>query len=364
MVSSESLIQPQGRVVEQDRRSVAYFQEVCAAAARARDVAGDVSDHFLDICGYTIRLCFAGSALVPKIVPALAHRSTKTGGTPDLTIRLWDSFSTGVPLPRAPWEEAHVFAGRGEMWGINEDRIHAIFEPLENVQFSILDAESNSAVYWVPEASGVLYYESGAPLRSILHWWMRRRGLQFVHAGAVGKPSGGVLVIGKGGSGKSTVTVACLDTNLLYAGDDYVLVSSGPVPFVYSLYNSAKLEPEHLVKTFPRLSSLVSNSADDEKALLFLQHANHSVKLASGFPIRAVVRPRITNGSNARLLRLSSASALAAIAPSTVFQLRWAGQRDFQAMSELVKQLPCYVLEIGTDLSAIRDAICSLCPEE
>src|SRR5205823_136180 len=81
------------------------------------------------------------------------------------------------------------------------------------------------------------------PLRHILHLWLASRGVQFVHAGAVGRPSGGCLIVGKSGSGKSTSTLATLGSELLYAGDDYVGVSvTTGGAHVHSIYGCGKLE--------------------------------------------------------------------------------------------------------------------------
>ena len=52
---------------------VAYFQEVHGDFREAERAAGRIVNHFYSVGGYTIRLCFAGEALVPQIAPALAR---------------------------------------------------------------------------------------------------------------------------------------------------------------------------------------------------------------------------------------------------------------------------------------------------
>ena len=88
-------------------------------------------------------------------------------------------------------------------------------------------------------------WNCSTPLRHILHLALATRGVQFVHAGAVGRPDGGVIIVGRSGSGKSTSTLSTLGSDLLYAGDDYVGVSLNPDgggPYVHSLYGCGKLE--------------------------------------------------------------------------------------------------------------------------
>jgi hypothetical protein len=48
---------------------------------------------------------------------------------------------------------------------------------------------------------------------------------------------------------------------------------------------------------------------------------------------------------------------LAALAPSTIFQLPRAGNEAFQFLAAFIRQLPCFSLEVGTDLSGIPPVI-------
>jgi hypothetical protein len=144
---------------------------------------------------------------------------------------------------------------------------------------------------------------------------------------------------------------------MLYVGDDYAAVSMNPLPFVYSLYNSAKLAAES-VRLFPGLAASVSNPGRrcDEKALLFI-NSHYRKQLSSSFELRTILFPRVTGLPETRLKKASAASALLALAPSTIFQLPRAGERDFRQVACLTKTLPCYILECGTELDGIPGVI-------
>jgi hypothetical protein len=45
------------------------------------------------------------------------------------------------------------------------------------------------------------------------------------------------------------------------------------------------------------------------------------------------------------------------LAPSTLFQLAGAAELDFRTMEQLVREVPCYVLELGTKLAEIPTII-------
>jgi len=81
------------------------------------------------------------------------------------------------------------------------------------------------------------------------------------------------------------------------------------------------------------------------------------MELIKGLPVRAILVLHVTGLSETRLKKASPATGLAALAPSTVFQLPGARHEAFQNLSEFVEQAPSYVLEVGTDLSGIPDVI-------
>ncbi len=335
-----------------------FFNSVYQTFLRAEQASGDSTSCFYKIGDYTMRLNFAGSALAPLITPALEHLSANPSSKPDLIICLWDSFSTGTNMPPPPWSRDDYIA-RGEVRGYNDGRIFTNFH-LGSYTLSMLDTSLNLAIYWTRDARSLPYYESGAPLLTILHWWMLQKGLQLAHAGAVGTSMGGVLLVGKGGSGKSTTCLSCLNSELFYASDDYCLMTTEPVPHVYSLYNTAKLDSDG-IKRFPHLLHAVSNAnhLDTEKALLLL-YKHYTEKITTGFPIKAILLPKVTGRSETRLKEISPAASLKALAASTIFQLPGAGDKDFQSMSRFVKQIPSYILELGYDIPKIPQVISEL----
>jgi hypothetical protein len=337
---------------EHTSRSVEYFQTVYDLFQSSQQVTGPVERSYI-IGGYRIRLSFSGPALLP-LTRALEHLVTDDHSIPDLTICLWDSESTGQRMIARPWQEDD-FLARGVIQGYNTERIYTAFQHGSGA-VSVLDMERNVGVFWAPDAR-LPYWEEGSPLRTILHWWLLSQGLQLVHAAAVGNASGGVLIGGKGGSGKSTTALACLESNLSYVGDDYTLLGLNSGPVVHSLYNSAKLNSDQ-VQRFPSLVPKIANPERlaDEKALLFVNE-HDPLKVANRLPVRAILLPRVTGLSDTQLKRVSVAMTLAALAPSTIFQLPRAGGEAFKFLAAFARHLPCFRLEVGTNLSTIPPVI-------
>lgn len=354
--------------LEADRLALADLMR--EGFARARATAPDSPDCFFNIGGYRILMRFAGTELQSQLTPALAHRASPATSDPDLTLHLWDSGSTGTPLPllaeslvrllRLRWFEE--LSARREIKSFNDARVFATFHLGPDI-LSVLDRETNVGFYWVPDAH-VPYYEQGSPVQGLLSAWLSLRGCYFLHAAAVGDTEGGVLIVGKGGSGKSTTTLACLEQGLGVVGDDYCLLSDASPPYVYSLYSIAKLVSAPELHGLHRYTPAVLNpqrSAGDKALIALNEHAPE--KLLPGFPVRAILIPQITGLSETRLVPGTAAAALKALAPSSVLQFPSATPVALRAMAELVKQVPCYTLELGTNLEMIPVVIQRLLEE-
>ena len=327
--------------------------------AASFDAAGGVVvEHFV-IGGSHVSLHFAGDALRERLAPAFAHLAAPPSEAPELTVHLWDSASTGAeppPRPRTPPDEP-----AGALYHFHEPPLRGAYQAgLEAL--SVLDSEAGAAWYWVANAASLPSWEVACPIRQILFWWLGSHGYLQVHGAAVGTADGGVLVVGPAGAGKSTVALACLGSDLLYAGDDYVAVRLEPSPHVASLYNSGKLEPAHVHELLPHLLPALANAdrLEGEKAILYAEQ-HFPQQTTPGFPLAALLVPAVRpDRREPQIVPASRAAAFAALGPSTIFQLHTAGAGELATLSSLVARVPCYSLELGSDLSAIPAKISEL----
>jgi hypothetical protein len=123
------------------------------------------------------------------------------------------------------------------------------------------------------------------------------------------------------------------------------------------LYSTAKLEPENCSR-FPELIPLVSNpdKLNEQKALIFLRK-HFPASLVQGFPLRAILLPRVTGRRDTNLVKAGAMDAFRAIAPTTVLHLSRASDETARKVSTLCRSLPVYTLEAGTDLRQIPEVI-------
>ena len=312
--------------------------------------SGPIIERSFCIGGYAVRIRFANTGLVEPLTLPFRHLESAPGDAADLTISVWDSASSGTRLSAAAGNlrEHHEFATpvTSAAGGI----LTAYMRP--NPGLSMLDMHTGEAVYWLPGASDVAFEDRSSPLRGILSWWMSRRLRQFVHGAAVGTERGCVLIVGKGGSGKSTTALSCLLEGMLYLGDDNCLVSLDPDPFAWSVYSTAKLHA-HNLRRLPGLGDAIANKGrlHLEKGVLLLND-HFTGQLRRKLPLLAVIVPEVSHAARPALRACSSMEALTALAPSTLLQLSAAAPDSLKQMAELIRRVPAFKMALSEDVSA------------
>ncbi len=325
-----------GRLVESARTAIAR--------------TGSVQTAFV-LAGRTIRLEGAGSALISRISPAFAHLPRVPDDTEaDLTVLLWDTVSTGQPLPSLG--EYGAVAGSPVTPILHGGGRSFVFHAFENAM-SYLDYEERVGVYLVEDASTLPPWERACPLRALLTWWLGPQNLLVAHGAGVGSPDGAVVLAGSGGSGKSTTALACLAAGMGYLGDDYVLLDPRSRS-VWSLYGSAKLAEDHLARFPGLMQPETTQPADpaDAKRVGWPAAANPSAMVLSA-PVRAIVVPVVTLGDACTLTPVPASRALMAVAPLTLFQTAGDQRVAFRLATEFVKDMPTFRLELGAGMERV-----------
>lgn len=336
----------------------AFVASVVERFDAAVDRVGAV-DVDLVIAGRVVRLSFAGDALVDRLTPAFRHVTLpepRTGPVdttePDIVLRVWDSRSTGTPLPPPPWSWDR-YCTRGDIDGYNTDTVRTAYAGSLNV----FDAATGAACWWVPDADTIGAHEPGAPLRILLHWWLEARGRQLVHGASVGPPSGGgVLLAGAGGAGKSSTALTCLRHGWSYVADDYCAVDTTAAPVAHTLYATGKADGESRARMGGFEVADEVPVADRGKSILFLS-PDHDDRLVASLPIDAILLPRVVDRAETRLHPAGALETTRALADSTLRQLPAAGDHAWHTLAALARSVPGYHLELGSDTNAIPEAV-------
>ena len=344
-----------------EAEQVAFFDGVHERFAQAVARVGEVHQDFR-IAGTVVRLSFAGERLVPYLTRALQHLRIEPVETPDATFCLWDSVSTRVTMLPPPCDR-EGFSDRGDLWGFNSRRIKTAFH-YHDFSVNLFDHERRTGIYWVQNADLLPYWVLSSPLRTLFHWWMERHGCQLVHAAAVGAAGQALLVVGKGGLGKSSTALACLEAGFEFMGDDYVIVRHEPRPTVYGLYATAKINREDIERFSAFKPFLYKTEVPaDEKAVLFL-HPPFASQLRAEMPLAAIAVPRVVEGEDTGFVPETRSVVHQAASFTTMSQLPYAGDHTHRLFTQLCDKLPGYRIELGRDRGRLTGAIRSFLGDE
>ncbi|MDB5699297.1 MAG: hypothetical protein JWN69_2101 [Alphaproteobacteria bacterium] len=347
MLSEEDMISGMDlpRRTEADQRI--FFNKVLARAREAEKLLGPVEVD-IALAGTLIRLCFAGARLSEALLPPLAHLRVSTHRSPDVVLHIWESEESGLPMVPAPCPPT-CFTNRGDIWTMMSPRVRSSYHA-EEYTLNLLDLDQKEGVFWARSINLLPYWAKAAPFRPLLHWWLEDNGGQLLHAAAVGTAEGGVLITGKGGVGKSTTALSCLQAGLHYAGDDYVAVTLNPHPVAHSLYRTAKVDRGSM-RRFADLDPRLESQTPDEKAVILVDTEHPA--LARSIPLNAILTPEFAEDAQTSVALCDLNRMRSAASITTISQLPHAGPQTIEFIDRLLERLPARLLRLGHDFAAV-----------
>jgi hypothetical protein len=235
---------------------------------------------------------------------------------------------------------------------------HHPFHLLYNYDSKVLtgiNTDKNEGYYYIPSLSDRPYYEKAAPMRMIFHYWAQAQGLILLHGASVGFNHKGVLMAGRGGSGKSTTALSAALAGFDYLGDDYVIADPNGKT-IHSLYGSSKTR-WNAEKIIPDIKELAINSgSEDEKGIFFLDK-DKGFNIGKSLALKAVLLPVITGGSETCFVKINGTEALMSLASSTIFQMPGSGKELLSEISKLIKDIPQYRIMLGNKPEEINEKL-------
>jgi hypothetical protein len=312
----------------------------------------------LDLAGHAIRIRSAGGPLHASFTPALAHLVSPARPRVSLTLDLvaWDEATTGIPFPSAPWSLPSLSPGT-RLTSPPDSRGFRLAGATPADGIHLFDPDSRRAAWLLPNARHLPNVHHGLPLLTTFKWWAPTVGLRLLHAGCVGLADRAALLVGTGGSGKSTTSLLCALAGLDFLSDDICLLKPGSPPTGLSLYNSGKLHRDHLQR-FPDLASRAVDPepAPGEKPVVFIHH-HFPERVVLHRPVRVLLAPRVSGKPETTIEPIAPGEALRALAPSTFVQLSPDDASTFRDLAGLVRQLPSFRIHLGTRTDEIPPII-------
>lgn len=325
------------------------FARLPRAFEEARQRTADCETRItIDTVGVGLR--FAGPALEPAVLPALAHLPSGDGARqPEIIFSLWDHASTGVHPPRPPFDAAD-YRRYGQRAVLDDGERVVMHAPTVGMLFAY-DRPTRQGWFWCRDPSTFSIYERASPLQTLFHWALAEFGWQIVHAAAVGGEGGGVLLVGNTGAGKSTTALSCLaGEGLRLLSDDKCLVRLDDCPRAFGLFSSAKIKRDMLERLpflRPRLSGWDHHFKAD-KGLVFL-HPGFADRMVSSFPVRALLLPEVAHGDEPAIRPTPPGDVFRLLGPSTAIWLAGAEAENYRFTARMARRLPGYRFELAAE---------------
>ena len=289
------------------------------------------------------------------LTAAFAHLETD-GPAPEgkpLVWRIADAGAPGTfpefPPPPSPMPEFGIFnvSPEGDLFIERRRGMVSVCDPKSRVITSICqgaDALENDVI--------------AKPLLRFLMGILHQQGIYLAHAALVGLNGRGLLVTGKGGMGKSTISSAALYGGLSFCADDFVAVQRiGDTIIGHSLYATLMFHRDQLER-HPHFEGQcrAARSAVVPKSVVILG-AKFKAQTVARLQIDAIAVPRISDAPRSHLQPMSRVAALRALAPTSVFASPWRRVDLAQFLIDLAADLSCYEYVSGSNFAGISEPV-------
>lgn len=291
------------------------------------------------LCGKKLIFHFQDRDLAAPRLPALKgileEECSLLSGGPDAEFFAW----TCDPTDYVP----HEGAGRAGIW-ISSDRTGSLYV---NSGLGLIGADHERRRYYFGQTpkSDLGDRVGNHPMIVPLLRWALDSDMVVMHCACAGAGGRGALICGRGGQGKSTLSLSCMKLGMDFVSDDYVLLTgSGPLSAM-PIYKTVGMNPDMEDLLRPGLPVLKREGTFRDKLLLDASGKAY----ADSLPIRAIILPLISDAPGVR--RAEPGRALVQMVHSSLTQLHV--YRDpglTRHMLERLSGLPVYELALGRDL--------------
>ena len=160
----------------------------------------------------------------------------------------------------------------------------------------VYDSTSRTALLYIDDPAVLPSWEHFSPIKEFIHLLALSQSCLLMHAGSVVNQglNRSVLLVGPGGSSKSSLTAFAVSKGMKTNGDDYVLVDNrGARPKCWSVYRTLKLHPSSPAAELTRRFSPWQHDALTQKTIYLESDAAHDTCFATQSEITRIYGIRL-----------------------------------------------------------------------
>ncbi len=209
------------------------------------------------------------------------------------------------------------------------------------------DPKRHVAIRLLRGKASIPVWENSSPLANFVNWFNVKQHAYMLHAASLSDGSAGLLAVADGGTGKSLLTLSCLEEGLLTVGDDYAVVrQSHSGRFDATCFSRVAKQTAEGLALLGASGTRYKSGTRNFKDKYVFDIPVHPTAL----PVNAVLlltragdRPTITPAA--------ARDVFAAISRTTFHQLPASAIETQAFAGHLVRDLPTYQFSLGTNLS-------------
>ncbi len=331
----------------------AWFDEIFARCERLV-LAGSLPMQDVDIGGGMCRIHASGAARLAFILSRLATSPTRLSAEEKFFSLSGTDLGWRIPLWDQPDWHVHAFDKRLAAAG------YKAHYPFFDRDWIVQRQSDGMAIHVVQDWADLRPWDGGAPLRHIVHWSAQRRRKRLIHAGTLAVDGRGVLLCGKGGSGKSGTVLSGLTNGLTSVGDDYILLDQAKSPRVERIYDVMKQDDAGLSR-FPDLCSILGPvSRNWQGKVEFDPRPIFPGQIVDSIDLVAILLPRVSHLERSRFRAVDRREALDILTRAMDSEFFGEMTQTLFTMNRLSSRLPVYELSLSSDPADIAATIRSL----
>ena len=296
----------------------------------------------------TIRIFYASQSKFQLFEKAFVNTGDTKDIKPSLEIFCIDNkFSSQLPSPcwtyRQCDNKGYVIDADAEQKFIQVD--------LEQGQLKAIDLTIKLGIYYIPDTSCIPSWEFYSPLKSFFSFFCLSKHKLLVHAGSlVFTPNNNaILLVGRGGTGKSTAVLQGIKQGYKTCGDDYVIVCL-KLKRIIALYATIKIQPGFITIPEKICQTELEINPDNKKHIIFINTHNFLQKSS----VLSAIYYLNKNTDQHKLTQLSKAKALTHLAVSTILQIPICSKQTLFCIKSLLSNIDCYEYRITPGLSHLN----------